>query len=156
MSRARQKIDAFLELPPQERRALIESAAAMPLVQVSLGLIGFKRTFGVLSRGAELFGRPAETFSMEQARRLARLVGAASRYGLVEGSCLSRSLTLWWLLRTRRIDGRLCVGVRPGDRGPESHAWIELDGVPINDSLDVRARFSAFERLTDRFANQPP
>jgi len=30
--------------------------------------------------------------------------------------------------------------------GLAAHAWGEIDGVPINDVPEVRARFTAFER----------
>ncbi|MHB8525656.1 MAG: lasso peptide biosynthesis B2 protein [Candidatus Acidiferrales bacterium] len=84
-----------------------------------------------------------------------RIVDAASRHGLVRGNCLSKSITLWWLLRRRGIPVRLRLGARRTGDQFEAHAWVELDGRVINDSEDVRTRYSPFEgAVTDEMAAQ--
>jgi hypothetical protein len=49
------------------------------------------------------------------------------------GMCLARSLTLWALLRRRGIETELRVGYRKRDGGIEGHAWLEYEGVSINE-----------------------
>jgi hypothetical protein len=73
-------------------------------------------------------------------------VEAAARRVPGRVSCLHKSLTLWWLLRRRGVGAELRVGVRkPGSR-LEAHAWVERDGMVLNDDPDVRQRFSSFDR----------
>jgi hypothetical protein len=51
----------------------------------------------------------------------------------------------WFLLRRRGIDGQLQFGARQLDGRIEAHAWVEVDGRPINDTPDVRQRFQPLE-----------
>ncbi len=49
------------------------------------------------------------------------------------GMCLARSLTLWTLLRRRGVETELRVGYRKRDEKIEGHAWLEYEGVSINE-----------------------
>ena len=85
------------------------------------------------------------------AQRLAWLVEAAARRGPWPANCLQRSTVLWWLLRRRGVETDLRIGVRrrPGSTGGESllfHAWVEHDGLVLNDAPDIRSRFATFDR----------
>jgi hypothetical protein len=57
----------------------------------------------------------------------------------------------WFLLR-HGLAGDLRIGVRrrpgepSGSRSLDFHAWVELDGVVLNDLPDVRERFVTFDR----------
>ena len=55
-------------------------------------------------------------------------------------NCLERSLVVWWVAGA---EAQLKLGVATGD-GSEPHrfhAWVERDGVVINDSPGVAAEF---------------
>jgi hypothetical protein len=43
--------------------------------------------------------------------------------------CLEQSLTLYLLLRQRRIPVALCLGIRPARF--EAHAWVEYEGTAL-------------------------
>lgn len=58
--------------------------------------------------------------------------------------CLEQSLVLFYLLRSQGIPVRYCHGVRPHPF--QAHAWIEYQGVPIN---DVPEHVALFRRLPD-------
>jgi len=88
--------------------------------------------------------------TMSYALRLGRLTRIAGRYVPTNGSCLRQSLLVWWLLRRREAPAELRIGVRKQD-GFSAHAWVEVDGQPVNDAGDVAERYAAFERpLTAR------
>jgi hypothetical protein len=53
------------------------------------------------------------------------------------GMCLARSLTLWTLLRRRGVEAELRVGYRKRDEKIEGHAWLEYEGVSINESAAI-------------------
>ncbi len=54
-------------------------------------------------------------------------------------------MVLWFLLRRRGVDAELVVGtLAPTDDDLPAHAWVEVDGVPVNDDSDVRDRYGSF------------
>jgi len=64
---------------------------------------------------------------------------------LVGAPCLARSLVVWFLLRRRGIDAVLVIGAAdPGDGVLPAHAWVEVDGEPVNDDAGVRVRYGSF------------
>ena len=62
---------------------------------------------------------------------IARMVRIAATYGPFPARCLPRAVVLWALLRRQGVDAEIKLGVRRGDRGVEAHAWVELDGVAL-------------------------
>ena len=75
------------------------------------------------------------------AERLKRLVDISSRLHLLPMTCLVRSLALRWMLNKRGIPVQLCIGVSKTLIGMHAHAWVEINGQPIGDALDVAERF---------------
>jgi len=69
----------------------------------------------------------------------ARLVGGAASVSPLPTTCLSRSLTLWWILRRQGIASELRIGVSKDDGEFAAHAWVELDGIPINNTPETLA-----------------
>jgi len=70
----------------------------------------------------------------------ARAVDAAMRTLPWRISCLERSLVVWWVAGD---DAEIVRGVAVGN-GTEPHrfhAWVEYNGVVLNDSSDVAAVF---------------
>jgi len=60
--------------------------------------------------------------------------------------CLPKSLVLWGLLRHQGIENsELRIGVRRDAENFEAHAWVECEGIALNDTLDVRSRFAMFD-----------
>jgi hypothetical protein len=143
------KISRFLALSAADRRTFCHAMILLPLAAASVLSLGIKRTFAWLNRAAPTRGEPA----LAQARRTAALVRKAIRHSPIQGKCLSQSLVLWHLLRRQGIRGELCIGVgKEMDEAPiavdnfNAHAWVEYQGVVLNDRPDVRQRFAAFER----------
>jgi len=119
-------------------------------VQISLRYRGFKRTAGALAARSKR--RPVPTEPRE-ARPFSEAVALVAGRPVVGAQCLVRSLVLWFLLRRRGVDAQLVIGaaVPQGDELP-AHAWVEVAGVPVNDTLDVRERFGSFELRLPRLA----
>jgi hypothetical protein len=57
--------------------------------------------------------------------------------------CLQRSVATALLLRLNGIDARLLIGVRMTPF--KSHAWVEVDGRPINDKPYMREIYQVLE-----------
>ncbi|MEO5618229.1 MAG: lasso peptide biosynthesis B2 protein [Candidatus Eisenbacteria bacterium] len=80
-----------------------------------------------------------------RARQTARVVAAAARRAPFRATCLARSLTLQWILKRRGIHTDLRLGVRKVSGRFEAHAWLEHDGEPLMESVDVGERFAPFK-----------
>ena len=117
----------------------------LPAVTLFLKLFGYKRLLGWLDRTSPPVSHTVKSKAgPEQARmieRYARAVALAASRGPVFGTCLSRSLTLQWLLRWRQIEADLCIGVRRQAGVFEAHAWLERNGIVINDRPEVQQEF---------------
>ena len=127
-------IPKFLLVPASQRRAVTQAVRKMPAVRRSLHERGYAETLAWL--------RSCSRPSLEKEERGT----AAKRTNHVietlpgRTSCLERSLVVWWVAGE---DAELKLGVAPGEgSGPHRfHAWVEQNGVVINDSPEVAAEF---------------
>lgn len=78
-------------------------------------------------------------------KRIAHLVRVAADHGPVRARCLEQSLVLRWLLLRRGVDARIKFGARKHDDQMEAHAWVEVDGVAINEEHDFHRDFAPLE-----------
>jgi hypothetical protein len=70
-------------------------------------------------------------------------VDRAARYGCFRPRCLVRSLAVQRMLRRRGIGAsQLQIGVRVEGGRLAAHAWVEMNGVVIGDSLQYVRRFT--------------
>lgn len=132
-------IRRFFRLSHDERRLVLRARWQLTLVAAALRFGGLARASHIVERlNARVKDESADERA-EQIRRTAALVAAAARLG-PSGTCLSRSLVLRGLLGRHGIDSTLRLGIRRGERF-EGHAWVEVDGHPLNDTPDVAARY---------------
>jgi hypothetical protein len=126
---------------------LAQAFLTLPLIAVGLVWPGFRRLQAWLVRWQRPACPPASepgAGQWPQAWVTARMVRIAARYNLIRLNCLPQSLALWWLLHRQGISSDLRIGVIPKAGGLEAHAWVEFQGVPLNDQDDVRERFAPF------------
>lgn len=145
------RIRKLAQLAPSERGIVLQAAVLMPLTALAVRLIGFKLWSAALVRIAPL---PIRFYRYEdpapEARRIARLVRAAALRGPFKANCLQHSMALWCILRRNEIDSHLRIGARKDGGKFEAHAWVELEGKPLNDSPEVRERFAPFGSVMPR------
>lgn len=135
------------QLSGADRWLLVQASLALPLVALGLRCFGLRRLQARLQQGPPILLRSDDRRTdLDRAWATARLVQAAARYGLFRLNCLPQSLVLWWLLRRQGLPGELHIGVRPEPSRLEAHAWVELQGLVLNDSEDVARRFAPFPR----------
>jgi len=119
----------FLAAPVRGAGFLARAWAAIPVVELSLRVLGYKRTV------AWIEAVPARRYSARGSSVVLgeRLVRGAYRAHVFRGGCLPRSLVQYLLHRRDGTGARFVVGVRrpahdPNEtRGPgiEAHAWVE-------------------------------
>jgi hypothetical protein len=125
-----------------QRRVFRQAFISLLWVRPALRLRGLKRLCRVSPAGSEqrppAIGLDADAIAM--------LVDRAAAVNPFNSTCLHRSLVLSRLLRTRGIANDLRIGVRRDETGGvAAHAWVEVNGVPLNDRPEVHQRFAAFE-----------
>ena len=135
----------FIAFSRAERRLLLASAFLLPLLAASVRVFGLARVMGWLAC------QPAETRQSDtEAPALAALVDAAAHHLPMACSCLTRSLLLDWMLRRRGFASELRIGVRLVGGNLQAHAWVQLDGTPLNDAPVAAGRFAAFDGRVPR------
>ena len=90
--------------------------------------------------------RPAPADADERVAASVRVVGGITRRLPFASTCLPRSVSLWALLRRQGIGTDVVIGVRPGGIPLDAHAWVERDGVPLNERPEVVATYARMER----------
>ncbi len=141
-----QVLRRFRELESPARKLFLRAMVLLPLVTLSLRWRGFQATKTTLQKflPKTIADKNADT-PRERAALTARMVQAADRYGSFHPSCLAKSLTLWWLLGRQRIRSGLRIGVRRKEQAFEAHAWVECEGVALNEPEERHHHYSAFD-----------
>jgi hypothetical protein len=132
-----------------ERRLLLQAAVALPAVAALIRVKGLRRCQALLARltpAANGPGPKADGSAESHARTVVRVVAAAAAHGPYRANCLQQSVTLWWLLRRRGLESELRIGTRKEGGRFDAHAWVEFQGLTLNESRDVHARYTAFEQ----------
>ena len=138
----------FNQLTWQERWLLFQVFMLLPLIAAGLQLMNFQRLHSILMRFSTVpigaFGEDA----LQQASTTTRLVQAVASRMPFTITCLARSTTLWWFLRRQGIASEIRIGVNQQEGDFHAHAWVEADGIVLNDKPDIHQQYSAFEKIT--------
>lgn len=129
-------------LTDDERRFAAEAWLLAPAVELSLAVIGLRRTIDAVER---LTTHGTKTVVAISAERGAQLVAAAYRRHLVRGECLPRALIQYALHRRAGREVTLLVGVRKRNAAVAAHAWVEDAATP-----DLRSRQEGYEPILTR------
>ena len=84
--------------------------------------------------------------ALDPAESLVRMLDATAQRLPFRSTCLERSLGLWWMLIRRGYDAQVRIGARISAEGFEAHAWVERDGVILNDASGEYLSFSQFDK----------
>lgn len=145
----------FKALEPRARGLFLRAAVLLPFISLSLRLRGFRATQSSLqkrlpsalaaisdqSSGPQASGTPAES----TAALTARMVRSAARRTWGRPACLEQSLALWWLLGRQGIASTVRIGTRKTGQKFEAHAWVECDGVALNEVEAPHEHYAAFD-----------
>ena len=133
-----------LERPAQ--LLFVRALATLPLVSLSLRLRGFQPTRTALQKTlSPSIAQMGADSAGGRVSLTAHMVEAADRHGLVRTSCLAKSLTLWWLLGEQGISARLRIGIRKENGKLEAHAWVEREGIALNEPEEHHRHYAAFD-----------
>ena len=140
------KWSRWRQLSPAERRVFRQALLLLPALALGLRLLGLRRTQAWLLRFSRPGASPVQP--IPDAQRLAYLVRAAAAHGPYRATCLPQALAVWWLLRRHGLSGDLRIGVRKAAGQFEAHAWVEYQGLVLNDRPDVAQHFAPITPTT--------
>jgi hypothetical protein len=139
----------FRALEPSARGLFLRAAALLPFVSLSLRVRGFRSTQASLqkriARAASSRCHLSDPAKAEVIALTARHVRSAAYRSLGGATCLEKSLVLWWLLGRQGIASSVRIGTRKSEAKFEAHAWVECDGVAVNEPEGVHEHYTAFD-----------
>jgi len=143
-------VRGFLRAPLRRKLRAAPIAVGLVLLELALTLSNFATARRWLGRIA---ARPSRrTYRPDTPGELADEIAAVARrrpLAVLGVDCVAESLLLESLLLRRSAEPELRIGVDPTDPSI-AHTWVELGGVPLNDSADVHERFAAFDETIPR------
>lgn len=117
----------------------------VPAVHVAVRAFDYRKTREWLERRAAA-RRSSPSGSPEDLAAWPLATARVTRYSLLPGNCLSRSLALEYVLRARGHDAQLHLGVTRADGAFAAHAWVTHGDTVLNDTQDVASRYVPFTR----------
>lgn len=122
-----------------------------------MGLQWFKhkRVDEVLNYGLPAVAINRGHVAVSKARQIANMVRIAAAHLPPGYACLPRSMVLCRLLRLEGIGCDLRLGACVENRRLYAHAWVEVDGVIVNDSEKIRERFTPLTKEAPWDMNDP-
>jgi hypothetical protein len=136
-------IATYRALSAREQKVLLASVVLLPFFWLGLRLAGLQRFQAWLDRSPIA---PKTPLTQTEAAELGAAVNRAANHILGPANCLTRSLLLRWLLRRFGTASDLRIGVRFEEGALAAHAWVERDGIPVNDRPEDVACFAAFDQ----------
>ena len=131
------KVGRWREMSGWQRWLFVRSWLALPAIDLSLRLLGFRATRALTAGLRFLRLRGVDNDGVAD---VWRAVDAAARHHLWEMRCLSRSIALMHL--ASGVGGlELKIGVKRSEADLEAHAWVELEGQPVGEHPDVLCHF---------------
>ena len=136
-------IAAYRALSGREQKVLLVSLVLLPLFWLGLRLAGLQGFQAWLDRSPVARRAP---LTDAEAAALGVAVNRAANHVFGPATCLTRSLLLRWLLRRYGTPSDLRIGVRLEEGMLAAHAWVEKDGIPLNDRPELVASYAAFDQ----------
>jgi hypothetical protein len=140
-----ERLRRFNALGRGARGLFLRAAALLPLISLSLRLRGFRKTQAFLQRFLPQSNDTMDISVPARAKLTIRMVRAAVRHSAGHPTCLEESLALWWMLGRQGITSGLRIGVRKRDEKFEAHAWVEREGVALNEPESLHEHYAAFD-----------
>lgn len=137
------RLKKFWTLSGAEKKTLLAALRGLPMIRIRLSLFGFKNCVARLQRIPLATIHPEIDPSTYPAQT-SYLLNAAARLLFRREACLERSIMLCSMLRRKGIDSELKIGVAKANQKLHAHAWVEINGEPVNEQPRISEQFAAF------------
>lgn len=126
----------------EDFRVAVASCVLLPTIRILLRRRGLQATADWLVARSD---GPSVSAAPDLCPNLSKHVSSISKLPVFGGTCLPKSLTTWFLLRRRGVDAVIVIGADALVFDALTvHAWVEVDGIPLDELADVRERFGSF------------
>lgn len=129
------KLRTFLRLSAADRRGVFTAWTLLLRARLLISVLGLPATLRIL-----LPAGPRRPAPAPPARNW---VTVGAKY-CPAANCLVRSVAVLVLWRRAGIAADLRIGVAATHPQFEAHAWVEVDGVPVNDTPEIAQRYVPF------------
>ena len=116
----------------------------LALVRFSLLVFGFRRTLERFDQSHANQLAPPSPVELESWRRRSRAFRRVGRL-IPQAHCLARSIALRWWMRSQGVHALLKIGVRKDHGQIDSHAWVEANGVPVDEREAVVSQYQVVQ-----------
>jgi hypothetical protein len=140
-------------LSPGQRRIVVAAVLLLPLFGLALRVLGLGRMQGLLTARRSM---ARAIVGLPEIQSIGKLVNTAAHQSPFPATCLTRSFLLAWLLARRGIPSQLRIGVQLTQGAFAAHAWVECQGIPVNDKPDIASQFHAFDTLVGSSSSLTP
>ncbi|MBN1868029.1 lasso peptide biosynthesis B2 protein [Candidatus Sumerlaeota bacterium] len=140
------RILKFLNLPPAERRLLIQALFCLVVARVRLWTLPLRR---LLEREPRTDGAPVGTGRCDPlpAERTGWAIRAVSRYLPGTRNCLAQALAARAMLARQGRRAQLRIGAAKNEKGRfKAHAWVECEGKIVIGHAGV-SQYTPFPQL---------
>jgi hypothetical protein len=143
------------------RGIFLRATAVLPVISISLKMRGFGATQEFLLRSFPIAPQTSQQDSihvvgaLKRTELTSRMVNAAIGHVWRASTCLEKSLALWWLLGRQGIACEVRIGARKRGGKFEAHAWLERDGVAINEPQQEHRHYAAFDATFPLQSSEP-
>lgn len=145
MCDSRGALRKFRQLSGLQQRTVLLVVVLIPVCWLALRIFGVGRVLKWLRTDSDASALSAE--ALEVVTSLGHAVNVAGRSHFLPMSCLTRSVLLAWLLRWRGVGARVRIGAKLSSGRLAAHAWVECQGVPVNDRRDIAGEFAPFNEV---------
>lgn len=123
---------------------VLRASGLLIIARIALVVMGFQRTAVIFNRFCRRVA-PRAPVDRARVKTLSYAISMAAAFLPARMLCLERSLVLYYSLRRAGVGATLRLGVRAFPFG--AHAWVELDGSPVNDDRDRLKDFNPIFEL---------
>ncbi len=142
------KIRTASTLPLKRRWNIARAWWTLMLVQFSLNVLPYRYWLKRLNTAINTdHGGSSTVAAQQECKQIAQNIAIAARNHFLNVNCLGRSLALHALCRRAGFRTQIAIGIRKNRGDIQGHAWLEADGVVLNDTVEGISAFTKLYRL---------
>ncbi|WP_304544399.1 lasso peptide biosynthesis B2 protein [Desulforamulus aquiferis] len=139
----------FIIMSWREQRLFLEAYCLTGIVRLAIILFPFRRIAPFLGKYMAESSMLEDSVKLAIARRIGQLVTKASRFTPWESKCLVQAMVCKIMLRRRKINSTLYMGVgRDKIKGLVAHAWLRCGKTIISGAQGIK-NFTTVGKFAD-------
>ena len=138
------KISKFINLSAKERSGFIKYSISFPFFLLFYLIVGYKRTKRSIDYQIQPRIQKLKNKEDLSVRNLSKIINYSLVNNIFKSTCLEQSLFTYYILGLNGIKCDIKIGVKKNCDKFLAHAWVENQGVVINDKFEAINNISPF------------